>query len=50
MRRAMTPERNALELKTLEACECLWWWWRDGVVTGAVAVCPNPLEFKSKPS
>ena len=39
-RRTLTPERNALGLKILEACECLRWWWRNGVVTGAVTGCP----------
>jgi hypothetical protein len=33
-RRTLTPERNALGLKVLEACECLRWWWRSRVVTG----------------
>ena len=33
VRRTLTPERNALGLKILEACECLRWW-RNGVVTG----------------
>ena len=33
-RRTLTPERNALGLKVLEACECLRWWWRNRVVTG----------------
>jgi hAT family C-terminal dimerisation region len=39
-RRTLTPERNALGLKILEACECLRWWWRSGVVSGKVAVVP----------
>jgi hypothetical protein len=39
-RRTLTPERNGLGLKVLEACECLRWWWRNGVVTGAVTGCP----------
>jgi hypothetical protein len=38
-RRTLTPERNALGLKVLEAYECLRWW-RNGVVTGAVTGCP----------
>jgi hypothetical protein len=25
-RRTLTPERKALRLKVLEACECLRWW------------------------
>jgi len=41
-RRTLTPERNALGLKVLEACECLRWWWRNGVVAGAVTGCPIP--------
>ena len=41
-RRTLTPERNALGLKILEACECLRWWWRNGVVTGSVTECPIP--------
>jgi hypothetical protein len=39
-RRTLTPERNALGLKTLEACECLRWWWRNGVVTGRLTAGP----------
>jgi hypothetical protein len=39
-RRTLTPERNALGLKVLEACECLRWWWRSGVVSGKAAVVP----------
>ena len=40
-RRTLTPERNALGLKVLEACECLRWWWRSGVISGKVAAVPN---------
>ena len=43
-RRTLTPEKNALGLKVLEACECLRWWWRNRVVTGAVTGCPIPLR------
>jgi hypothetical protein len=39
-RRTLTPERNALGLNVLEACECLRWWWRSGVVSGKAAVVP----------
>src|SRR5205085_3026684 len=39
-RRTLTPERNALGLKVLEACECLRWRWRNGVVSGMPTVCP----------
>jgi hAT family C-terminal dimerisation region len=39
-RRTLTPERNALGLKTLEAYECLRWWWRNGVVTGRLTAGP----------
>ena len=39
-RRTLTPERNALGLKILEACECLRWWWRNGVVTGRLTAGP----------
>jgi hypothetical protein len=35
-----SPERNALGPQIIEACECLRWWWRNGVVTGMVLVCP----------
>ena len=38
--RTQTPERNALGLKILEACECLRWWWRNRVVTGTVTAHP----------
>jgi len=39
-RRTLTPERNALGMKVIEACECLRWWWRNGVVSGMPTVCP----------
>jgi hAT family C-terminal dimerisation region len=39
-RRTLTPERIALGLKILEACGCLRWWWRSGVVSGRAAVVP----------
>jgi hypothetical protein len=39
-RRTLTPERNALGLKILEACECLLWWWRNGVVAGRLTAGP----------
>ena len=39
-RRTLTPEWNALGLKILEACECLKWWWRNGMMTGVVTGCP----------
>jgi hypothetical protein len=39
-RRTLTPERNALVMKVIEACECLRWWWRNGVVSGMPTVCP----------
>src|SRR5271163_4065504 len=39
-RRTLTPERNALGLKVLEACECLRWWWKNGVMSGIPTVCP----------
>jgi hypothetical protein len=41
-RRTLTPERNALGLKVLEACECLRWWWRNGVMTGTATGCLAP--------
>jgi hypothetical protein len=39
-RRTLTPERNALRLKILEACECLRWWWRNRVVTETATARP----------
>jgi hypothetical protein len=39
-RRTLTPERNALGPQIIEACECLRWWWRNGVVTGRASTCP----------
>ena len=38
--RTLVPEGNALGLKILEACECLRWWWRSGVVTGRLTTGP----------
>jgi hypothetical protein len=40
VRRTLTPGRDALGLKVLEACECLRWCWRSGVVSGKAAVVP----------
>ena len=40
-RRTLTPKRNAPGLKVLEACECLRWWWRSGVISRKVAADPN---------
>ena len=38
-RSTLTPERNALGLKLLEACDaCVGW--RNGVVSGMPTVCP----------
>ena len=31
----LSPERNALSPKIIEACECLRWWWRTDVISGA---------------
>ena len=39
-KRILTPERNALGSKVIEACECLRWWWRTGVVSGRSPACP----------
>ena len=39
-RRTLTPERNALGIGVIEACECLRWWWRNGVTLGMPIVCP----------
>jgi hypothetical protein len=39
-RRTLIPERNVLGLKIFEACKCLWWWWRNGVVTGRLTAGP----------
>ena len=39
-RRTLTPKRNALGLKVLQACEYLRWWWRSGVVNGKTAMVP----------
>jgi hypothetical protein len=41
-RRTLTPERNAVGLRVLEACGCLRWWWRNGVVTGTATGCLIP--------
>lgn len=30
----LSSERNALGPRMIEACECLRWWWRTGVVVG----------------
>ena len=38
----LRPERNALGPKIIEACECLRWWWRNGVLTGLPTVTPRP--------
>lgn len=27
-------------MKIIEACECLRWWWRNGVVLGIPTACP----------
>ena len=42
VRRTLTPERNALGPKIIEAYECLRWWWKNGLVTRAVTGYPNP--------
>jgi hypothetical protein len=34
-KRTITPERNRLSEKVIEACECLKAWWRHGVVSDA---------------
>jgi len=36
----LPPEGNALGPMIIEACECLRWWWRTGVVSGASPACP----------
>jgi hypothetical protein len=33
-KRTLTSERNALGARVVEACECLRWWWRAGVISG----------------
>jgi hypothetical protein len=33
-KQTLSPERNALGPKMIEACECLRWWWRTGVIGG----------------
>jgi len=43
-RRTLTPERNALGVKVLEACECLRWWWRTGVISGTPTVTQIPTR------
>jgi hypothetical protein len=45
-RRALTPERNALGLKILEAYERLRWWWRNRVVTEIVTACPTTTRVQ----
>jgi len=42
--RTLTPERNALGVKILEACECLRWWWRTGVISGTPPVTQIPTR------
>lgn len=39
-KRTITPERNALGEKVIEAYECLWWWWRTGAISGRLVVVP----------
>jgi hypothetical protein len=34
------------DLKILEACECLQWWWRNGVVTGTVTACSTTTRVQ----
>jgi hypothetical protein len=48
VKRTLTPESNALGLNILEACECLPWWWRNGVVTGTVIVCPTATRVQNE--
>jgi hypothetical protein len=40
-KRTLTPERN-------EACECLRWWWRNGVVTGIAITCPTATRVHTE--
>ena len=47
-KRTLTPERNALGLNILEACECLRWWWTSGVVTGTAMVCPIATRVQTE--
>ena len=35
-KRTITPERNALSERIIEACECLKAWWRNKVISVAV--------------
>jgi hypothetical protein len=42
-KRTLSPDRNALGPEVIEACECLRWWWRTGVVSGRSPACsPTP--------
>src|SRR5271170_7335936 len=45
-RRTLTPERGALGLKVLEACECPRWWWRNGVATGTATADQSPAYYR----
>jgi hypothetical protein len=47
-KRTLTPERNALGMQVFEACECLQWWWRNGVVTGTATGCLIPPRAQSE--
>ena len=44
----LTPERNTLGLNILEACECLWWWWKNEVATGIVIACPTATRVQTE--
>ena len=35
-KKIITPERNALSERVIEACECLKAWWRNKVISVAV--------------
>jgi hAT family C-terminal dimerisation region len=35
-KKTITPERNALSDKIIEACECLKAWWRNKVISEAI--------------
>jgi hypothetical protein len=35
-KKTITPERNTLSNKVIEACECLKAWWRNKVISGVI--------------
>jgi hypothetical protein len=36
-----STSKSLARREVLEACQCLWCWWRSGVINGKVAVVPT---------